>query len=58
MIYVARKTFVHHGKRYVPGDQVEDFPHGWPRPESSLHTGLIVAQSAKPAPKRAPRKTS
>ena len=51
-VYVARKTFVHDGKRYAPGDVVEDFPGGWPRPDSALHTGLVVMAPPKPKPVR------
>lgn len=51
-MFIARRSFVHDAKYYRPGDEVEDFPQAWPRPESALHAGLIMEIPDKPKPKR------
>ena len=48
-IAVCRKPFVHNGEQYLPGDPVPDWSE-WPRPEHSLHVGLIVLKDVEPEP--------
>lgn len=51
MAWVARKTFVGYGKRYVPGDVVKDFPHAYDRYENLIRAGYVVEKDI-PAPRR------
>lgn len=54
-VAICRKPFVHDGKQYLPGDEVPDWK-SWPRPEHSLHVGLIVLRDEpKPDPTVTPR---
>jgi hypothetical protein len=46
-IAVCRKPFVHNGEQYLPGDEVPDWQE-WPRPDHSLHVGLIVLKDVEP----------
>jgi hypothetical protein len=41
-MFVARRSFLHNGKQYTPGDTVKGFPEKFePRPESFLRAGMI-----------------
>jgi hypothetical protein len=41
-VFVARRSFLHNGKKYVPGDVIKNFPQNFePRSESFIRTGLI-----------------
>ena len=49
-VAVCRKPFVHNGEQYLPGDEVPDWKE-WPRPDHSLHVGLIVLKDEEELPK-------
>jgi len=40
---VCRKKFVGGGRTYLPGDEIDmDSYKTWPRPESTIRSGLVI----------------